>query len=266
MILRTFPLIDLSEEPYIIEYGEIQEIIESRGIFIREESISGPSNINLDRYNLYLGEKVNYNILNKISNDYNLNYEGSSGYIADSFDNLSVLDKKYIDENHIVDIYENNINSSIRTENGLRVVENHIWYVVLKLDGVYDFRLNQNIEIVSNQKNLEKSVDQFEISDDLNTYLLLKSSRNIKETINFRIEDIEIIYKTHKGLLIPLEYINKEYHYYTVNIIENDIKKTIPVNIIFKNEEYAIVSENNYLDDKDIRVNTVKLYDRIIKN
>jgi len=155
----------------------------------------------------------------------------------------------------------------------IKIVNNYEAYIVIKasknndeyIEEGYNYRLRlieqDNYELLGCLEKVN------EVEDGLEVYF--KITNGIENIVNLREAEIEVVWDSSSGLIIPSKALNKYNNvdaYYVTAIKYAEYEK-IPVVVRIKNENYMLVK--NYTDEqlKEIGLTcdyNLKLYDRVI--
>lgn len=166
-------------------------------------------------------------------------------------------------------------NDNLKVNNtSIKVVNNYEAYIVVKASNEniklmkqglkYKLRiLDNNIEVEAILVKLEETADGVDV--------YFKINNSIENIAGLREIEVEVVWNSYSGLIIPSKCLNKynENEIYYITTIRNIQKVDVPVYVKEKNSSYAIV--RNYTDEEliDLKLDveySLKLYDRIIIN
>lgn len=157
-----------------------------------------------------------------------------------------------------------------------KIVDNHNWYILVQVDNI------KTISPLKEGDNINVFIDNDDQKVKGKILKINKKGRQAVMVINFnsffhdhydkRIVDVELVKSRHEGLKVPIKSISEKDGIKGVYIKDiSGIIKFRPIEILGKNEEYAIISsgdKNNNINIKgsDEVVKTVKLFDEILLN
>lgn len=158
----------------------------------------------------------------------------------------------------------------------IRFVDNTSWYALVKANIDYkrylDTKNTVNFTIPSTNINLSgKLVDTKE--NDREMLLLLKFDQRLHEVLDLRYVKAKVEKDTYYGLKVPsTSIVTREGN--TVGVFVKDISGIVrfcPVNIIYRDKDYAIVKKEETelvratIDGKVKDVRTLKTYDEVLR-
>ncbi len=155
----------------------------------------------------------------------------------------------------------------------IKVVNNYEAYVIIQSDENnlqymregYNYRLRlaeqDNYEVTA---NLEKSN-----KTDKGVEVYFKLTNGIENLVNLREIEVEVVWDSYQGLIVPREYLNK-YEYkdiYYVTVIRKSGYQDIPVKLELTNETLVAVTDYTQEELQELGIESeykLKLHDRII--
>lgn len=300
-VIRGLPLISSSlTKTYIAQYGDLQVADTTTGYFVRDEKVYFAGNSGKVNKFVSQGELIQSNtkILEivgthqgEVSEEYEFIMGNSrkNGVMTTSFSNLEQgIVSYYADgyEDLITPKSMKNLNSTViegmtnkkvknldrdrvvQGEPVFKIIDNSRWYLLCYIDNKHANRYTKG-DIV--EAAFDDEVVKVKIYDVLNrgnrTLLILRSNRYYEGADKQRVAPVDVITTDEKGLLVEnvsITTVKKQQGVYVKSV--SGTIKFIPVSIIDSNDEYSIVEKSFYYDDEGQMVNTINIYDEIIKD
>lgn len=177
-----------------------------------------------------------------------------------SIDNAK--DLKYSDFKNIADKLRKNEEKGGEEKNEIKLIDNYMWCVALAADKdrCADFEVGEEvfIRINDDSKNIKGNI--MSISDDKGSNHVIVVSTTAYDANSYmqRSVDVELIKNIYSGLKVPVSALTKKDGADGVYVVTDNTEKFKTVEIIYKDEKYAIVKENN------ADANALLLYDEVL--
>lgn len=162
----------------------------------------------------------------------------------------------------------NNISSG---ENVFRITTGTDYYIAVRIPAEDAGSIKEGASVTLQAKNHSfKALAQVVslVKEDENSLAVLKSSSNMSTTISYRIQDVNLIYESVSGMRIPLRALtdwDSAGRTAKVTVIRSNTVYGIYVNVLSKNDEYAIVTNQTAFDDLS-EVSGLKPNDMYVQN
>ncbi len=159
----------------------------------------------------------------------------------------------------------------IRTQPLFKIVDNNIWYMVTWLDkGLLDqYKVGRTVEFKFPQGQIKGQIFRV-IENDKNIAVIFKIDEYIEGFYKTRNIDLEAVVLNYEGLKVPKESILEKDGKKGVLVLDINRNATFkPVKVKGYDEVSAIVHSNVFYEiegDQQKAVDTIKLYDEIVKN
>lgn len=282
---NTNKVLDEIQDQIVYEnYEEIPDLKKELYSFLgKQESIDGKNTLasqtleNLQKKKEKLIKEIANNTIDYISKE-----SGIVSYKIDGIENL------YSTENilnyNIDDIKELESQINIKTmkdgdkvnvkDKLFKIVDNHNWYILVQVDNI------KTISPLKEGDNISAFIDNDDQKLKGKILKINRKGRQAVVVINFnsffhnyydkRIVDVELVKSRHEGLKIPIKSISEKDGIKGVYIKDiSGIIRFRPIELLGKNEEYAIISSgdknnNIKIEGSDDLVKTVKIFDEIL--
>ena len=171
-------------------------------------------------------------------------------------------DLKYSDFKNIADKLRKNEEKGGEEKNEIKLIDNYMWCVALAADKdrCADFEVGEEvfIRINDDSKNIKGNI--MSISDDKgsNHVIVVGTTAYDANSYMQRSVDVELIKNIYSGLKVPVRALTKKDGADGVYVVTDNTEKFKTVEIIYKDEKYAIVKENN------ADANALLLYDEVL--
>lgn len=171
-------------------------------------------------------------------------------------------DLKYSDFKNIADKFRKNEEKGGEEKNEIKLIDNYMWCVALAADKdrCADFEVGEEvfIRINDDSKNIKGNI--MSISDDKGSNHVIVVSTTAYDANSYmqRSVDVELIKNIYSGLKVPVSALTKKDGADGVYVVTDNTEKFKTVEIIYKDEKYAIVKENN------ADANALLLYDEVL--
>lgn len=171
-------------------------------------------------------------------------------------------DLKYSDFKNIADKLRKNEEKGGEEKNEIKLIDNYMWCVALAADKdrCADFEVGEEvfIRINGDSKNIKGNI--MSISDDKGSNHVIVVSTTAYDANSYmqRSVDVELIKNIYSGLKVPVSALTKKDGADGVYVVTDNTEKFKTVEIIYKDEKYAIVKENN------ADANALLLYDEVL--
>ena len=214
--------------------------------------------------------------LSSSSEDIKAPAAGMVSYMVDEYEEIINTE----DLDNLNNEFLNSLNikeqEGIKTSNyKAKIVNNYHCYLVFnsKSEDIYNIKLKDNLKIkLSNEEDTINSVVENIIEEeDGSRTIAIKINKHVDDLLKYRKISFDIIWLSIEGFRIPNTAILEENGYEFVYRNRNGYLDKMPVKILEKGEEYAIVSPYSKKELKDIGLSdeeisglkTITLYDTI---
>ena len=176
-----------------------------------------------------------------------------------SVDNAKNL--KYSDFKNIAETLKKNEEKGGEEKNEIKLIDNYMWCVALAADKdrCADFEVGEEVFIRINDDSRNIKGNIMSISDDKgsNHVIVVSTTAYDADSYMQRSVDVELIKNIYSGLKVPVSALTKKDGVDGVYVVNDNTEKFKTVEIIYKDEKYAIVKENN------ADANALLLYDEV---
>ena len=176
-----------------------------------------------------------------------------------SVDNAKNL--KYSDFKNIADTLRKKEEKSVAEKSEIKLIDNYMWCVALAADKERcgDFVVGEDVfvRINGDSKNIKGNI--MSISDDKGSNHVIVVSTTAYDANSYmqRSVDVELIKNIYSGLKVPVSALTKKDGVDGVYVVTDNAEKFKTVEIVYKDDKYAIVKENN------ADANALLLYDEV---
>ena len=190
--------------------------------------------------------------------------DGNEGYFT--LKNFPKMTEKTVKEKlrKVKDIKE----TSVRENQPIyKISDQSHWYIVcfMPAEAMSKFEDNKNVIVKIGDQEIDFTVKEIKTSGE-KCRLLLHSNRYYEKFAQLREVDITVRASNQEGILIPNEAIVNENGKYGVYVIsKTGEKEFVQINILGSNDQQHVVSEGTFYDKNGNLVNTVKVFDEIIR-
>ena len=164
-----------------------------------------------------------------------------------SVDNAKNL--KYSDFKNIAETLKKNEEKGGEEKNEIKLIDNYMWCVALAADKdrCADFEVGEEVFIRINDDSRNIKGNIMSISDDKgsNHVIVVSTTAYDADSYMQRSVDVELIKNIYSGLKVPVSALTKKDGVDGVYVVNDNTEKFKTVEIIYKDEKYAIVKENN---------------------
>ncbi|MDK2810626.1 MAG: hypothetical protein PWR27_1335 [Petroclostridium sp.] len=241
---------------------DINKILDKKLIISGEKGASGQNLEALKK------EKENYeNQLRSSKVDLITEVSGILSYNIDGMEQILVPEK--INEFKPSDFQSlDNINFNSKTEGKVgqpvaKIIDNFEWYIGFLMDAkkIYPLKVGDKVNVrFKDIKNTVVDASVYYISSEEKgkAVVVLSSNKYIDSMHEIRKVNIDIIKQAYSGFKIPVSAVRVQNGKTGVYIIKDRVARFREIEILFKNNDFAIVKENNLND------NGLLLYDEVI--
>lgn len=170
-------------------------------------------------------------------------------------------DLKYSDFKNIAETLKKNEEKGGEEKNEIKLIDNYMWCVALAADKdrCADFEVGEEVFIRINDDSRNIKGNIMSISDDKgsNHVIVVSTTAYDADSYMQRSVDVELIKNIYSGLKVPVSALTKKDGVDGVYVVNDNTEKFKTVEIIYKDEKYAIVKENN------ADANALLLYDEV---
>lgn len=264
IVSRTTPILtENAKDFHTITYGTLEDSISFKGVILRDETVLTGNTRNVL---VESGERV-------------ANGQGITEGLQSPSPGVIVLNKDgYEEQLNFCEILQNpekrleileNLadNEHIEEVDGIRLVKGYHWGVVGKIPRAEakELQIGQSIHIESEEQRVRGEVAWAQEIEDADSSLVMVRSKEFLEGIyKNRKMDLTLIKREVEGLVVPVDtvYYKDGDPYVTKRQLEKSSE--VPVNIILKDEQRAILSSEEFTDSDGTTSQTVSLYDKIL--
>ncbi|MTI53894.1 HlyD family efflux transporter periplasmic adaptor subunit [Geosporobacter ferrireducens] len=250
---------------------ELTSKLDKKRIIAGDKSFAGKNLEALKQEQQQLEKKINNSISWMLSPE-----PGIVSYQIDGYEsilnpsNMAALEYEKISkiEPQITDL---RVQKVIRTQPLFKIVDNNIWYMVTWLDkGLLDqYKVGRTVEFKFPQGQIKGQIFRV-IENDKNIAVIFKIDEYIEGFYKTRNIDLEAVVLNYEGLKVPKESILEKDGKKGVLVLDINRNATFkPVKVKGYDEVSAIVHSNVFYEiegDQQKAVDTIKLYDEIVKN
>lgn len=191
---------------------------------------------------------------------------GLVSYTSDGLENklnLSTIDKfNYEDVKNIVNNDKNITNDKIKITN------NYEAYILVKASDIEDKYIKEGakhtIKIIDSEIIIIEGIISRIVTTEEGSEVLFKITNGIENLIENRVMEIEVVWTSFGGLIVPNSAILKDEKGTYVKILTRGDYIDIRVNVDRKNKEYSIVS--NVTPKGKSKTYVLEMYDQVIVN
>ncbi|MBM7614538.1 HlyD family efflux transporter periplasmic adaptor subunit [Alkaliphilus hydrothermalis] len=255
---------------------ELKKLAEKQNVINGDSSFAGRSLSQLEEEKELIEAKIKTS-LDVIYSD----YPGFIAFGQDGFEeilNLKAIEAMKVEDLETIKKNIEKISDKDKDEDKglLRIINSHQWSIIFKvetekLEGVKEGR-EVDVRPQGNDRGYKARVRKI-ISQDQESLVILDLTELVEGFYHNRTIDIDVIFNTKEGIILPNKAIlekDGEKGVYRVEI--NGMVKFVPIKIKSNNREYTIVHDGTFdqvkTDDKgekkNVKVNTIQLYDEIV--
>jgi putative membrane fusion protein len=144
-----------------------------------------------------------------------------------------------------------------------KIIDNFEWYVsfILEDKDVYDIKMGDEVAIRFNtnqNENINALVYNISNSEKGKVVVSLLVNRNIEISSNIRKTNIDFIKHTYSGFKVPISSVRVKEGKHGVYVAKDRIARFCEVEILYNNNDFAIVRENN------LNSTGLLLYDEVV--
>lgn len=171
-------------------------------------------------------------------------------------------DLTYSDFKSVADKLKKNDEKSIAENDSIKLIDNYMWCVALSADKdrCKDFTVGEDvfIRIDGDTKNIKGSIMSVSEEKGSNHVIVVSTTAYDANSYMQRSCDVELIKNIYSGLKVPVSALTKKDGVDGVYAVSDNAAKFKTVEIVYKDDKYAIVKENN-ADE-----NSLLLYDEVL--
>ena len=171
-------------------------------------------------------------------------------------------DLKYSDFKNIADTLKKNEEKGVGEKNEIKLIDNYMWCVAIAADKARcaDFEIGEEvfIRINDDSKNIKGSIMSISDEKGSNHVIVVSTTAYDANSYMQRSVDVELIKNIYSGLKVPVSALTKKDGVDGVYAVSDNAAKFKTVEIIYKDDKYAIVKENN------AEANSLLLYDEVL--
>ena len=301
ILIYVFPIIPrVFATSYTLEYGELKLADEAEACYVRDEKVyiagsSGKSNYYINEGDLVRkGTKVM---------DYSGTYDGEASEkyeeLTENLGYAAVITDSFLTEDvgtisYYIDGNEGKLNPSnmgnltfdkfkkfkgsketelkrdgiCKGEPVFKVVDREGWYIVafVNKDSVKRYEKGQNVKVIFKDGDVDAEVKEVS-REEKKLRVVLEVDNYYKEYAKKRCDDIEIITYDGKGLIVnnsSIKTVKDQEGVYVRN--KTGDYDFVPVQVYLTDGEKSIVADKIFYDNEGKAVETVEVYDEILKN
>lgn len=213
-------------------------------------------NVNSARKNIYAEEAgyISY-YSDRLENKYSLENIGNIEFGTNYPKFQDLREQKVVNKDEII----------------VKVINNYKWYIAVKLTDeqikLIEKEYFVNIIVNKDEKMRGKLIKI--VNNNENSYVVLQFAEYGENYLNIRNADIDVVLKSHEGLIVPntsiIDYRNNK------GVFVENIDGTFsfkPVEIIIQNQYNSIIKENIFIEEDDNgekkKIYTVRMYDDVL--
>lgn len=283
------------------EYGTLSETIEADCFVIRDETVYSAGSSGKAKYIQKEGEKIRkgtrvikldetgssgdgsgeYDDLRELlgntmksTDDYKTKKTGILSFNADGYE--SKLNPAKISKLKLTDmkavagdpkLYKLDSDKITKGDPVFKICRNNFWYILV-------WAPQKDISVINEGGNVDVELSGGTVHTILesakkegeNYKLVLRTNRYYKEFATVRHEVASVTTASYDGAVIDKSCITEKDGVTGVYVISKSKKEVFkPVQVLLTTEDKAVVTEGKYYDKKGQEVNTVRVYDEVIK-
>lgn len=190
---------------------------------------------------------------------FSMNIDGMEGKFTP--ENIKELTPENLDE--IKKAKSSQKGRAVRGDTVCKIIHNFKWYlaVTLRNDEVGDMKTGDTVNIVFRDANAETaSAKIYSIGEDAGgkRVAVFELNRDIQGILSRRHASVDIVRKTYEGLKVPISALRYEDDKTVVYVDKGGTRVFKPVEVLYHNDEYMIVREDNSISG------SLLLYDKVI--
>lgn len=264
----------------LVEYGSLQVIDDVTCYFVRNEKVYNANSSGTIQYYFEEGELVRKGskILELLPGGESYTAEDNSiiSYYIDGLENtftpekMTSLNKNEIESLNI-EVHNTKRKSAISGEPIYKTVDNSAWYAIFWVENENIIKYTKNSSVFLNLPLGQIKGVTYDIIDDKGKWLVvLKFTRYYEDLPKLRKVKAEVTVSDYEGLIIANKSITTKDG--KPGVYVKDISGQFvftPVSVITSNGEHSLVEASFFYEkegDKNIKVNTVNVYDEILNN
>ncbi|MEE3362098.1 MAG: HlyD family efflux transporter periplasmic adaptor subunit [Anaerovoracaceae bacterium] len=158
--------------------------------------------------------------------------------------------------------------SFVKGEPVYKIYNNAKWYMNVWVDDSKTSRYKEgnDVTIEIGDEKIKGSIERI-IAEDKKWHIIIKTNRYWSGLGKYRVTDCSIVTTDEEGLIIDNSCIAMKGKHEGVYVkTTSGGYKFTRVNVIASNDEQSLVSSGTFTDDRGKTVNTVEVYDEILKN
>lgn len=285
----------------VITYGNLTETDTATCYFVRNEKVylaeaSGTVNyyfedktkvrknstiLTVTRRNVQPeGESEFSQIITKLSgsaitkSDYKSEFNGMVSYSIDGYEGYftpeTILDLDYDEVKNLQIDEPVNLTreTAYRGEPLYKICDNDKWYITcfVSAGNSVKYQKGRTVRLQLPLGELKATVTEIAEKGDM-WQIVLETNRSYEDFPTLRVCEVEIITSDYSGIIVPNSSIATVGGQVGVYVKERTGDFTFtPIKIIASDGEYSAVSSSYFYDDEGQRVNSVEIYDEILKN
>ncbi len=261
---------NIAELIYQINQGNSKKSVELKreivALYDKKNKVSGEGavvNTDLDKLN---EQKIQYeNQLKEYEQNVFSPFPGIFSTRTDGYEKIlntqNISTMKYSDFKNILDKLKEKTDEQ-KNNDKIKLIDNYTWCVAIGVDKkrADDFTVGEEVFIRINdeKKNIKGKVTS--ISDDTGSNRVLVVSTTSYDANSYmqRGVDVELIKNIYTGLKVPTDALVKKDGADGVYVVNDEVARFKTCEIVYKDEDYAIVKENNS------NSNSLLLYDEVL--
>lgn len=218
-------------------------------------------------------QNISINAMSNASENYISNFKGIVSYYIDGYEseftpeNMALLNKKKVQSMSFDEVQNLARNTTLAKEPLFKIVDNKIWYVVFWVpqEDIVKYEKGKSVFINLPLGQVEGKV--YDIIDDNEELLvILEFNRYYEEFAQIRKIEAEVVTSDYTGLMIRNESITSNNGQPGVYVKAKSGEFVFkPVKIITNDGEWSLVEGSYYYADNGTKVDTVNIYDEILK-
>lgn len=158
---------------------------------------------------------------------------------------------------------------AIKNEPLFKISDNDDWYIIFWVEGgsIENYVEGKLVTVKLSEGEVQARVDHVNSEGEDSWKVVLQSNRYYKAFSKSRIEDAEVISKDSNGLIVSNKSLTSIEGQAGVKVRQKDgTYKFVPVKVIASDGKKSVLQDVNFVDEKGETINTVNVYDEVLKN
>lgn len=284
----------------LVEHGTLSVSDNVTGYIVRDEVVYTAGSAGKPEYNVKEGTKVRKTarimkvkggsqdsdsmkytkIVNMLdgkevsTTKYRAGINGVVSYYVDGYEGVLNPDRMLkIENSEVSDIVDDYVNLKrdriVAGDPVYKVYDNSRWYMLIWTDdnAAKNYSKGNYVTIKFKDADIKAKVIKKKKLDNGTSRIVLESDRYYENLAQSRAETVDIITRECSGVIVDNESIAEENGQKGI-YVRNSAGEFVfvPVNILLQNDSQSVLSERIYYDAEGKQVNTVDIYDEILRN